>query len=133
MGFPKVETIKAFVEICKKDGFESIIDEFLSKELKPSHKPIMSYLKKIVTDFLDEDLEEYANYYSSGFITCFDMFRRQIESEEATIEDLELQLDNMIGWTKFLELENLEIKNKLIECENELKRRNSTMQEMPTI
>jgi hypothetical protein len=93
----------------------------------------MSYLKKIVTDFLDEDLEDSANYYTSGFITCFDMFRRQIESEEATIEDLELQLQNMIGWTQFLESENLEIKNKLIECENELKRRNSEVREVPTV
>ncbi len=118
MGFPSMTTVKAFIEICQKDGFENLIDEFLSKELRAPYKPTMSYLKRIVTDFLDEDMDEAANYYTSGFISCFDMFRRQIEAEEATVEDLELQLQNMIGWTQFLESENLEIKNKLRELES---------------
>jgi hypothetical protein len=118
MGFPRIETIKAFVEICKKDGFEELMDEFLSKELLPEYKPVMSYLKKIVTDMLEEDLNEEANYYTSGFISCFDMFRRQIEGEHATLEDLELQIENMLGWTKFLEDENITLKNKLSEYES---------------
>lgn len=115
MGYPKTETIQAYLAICEKDGFVNIMEEFTNKDLKPEHKPIFAYLKKIISDLMDDETisDECVDYYTTGFLSCFDLFRRQIESEEATLEDLEMQLQNMIGWTTFLESENINLTKRL--------------------
>lgn len=133
MGFPKIEAIKAYIDICQKDGIGNIIDEFISKEMRPEYKPIMMYLKTMIETILEEPNSEYADFYTSGFMTCFDIFRRQIESEEATLEDLEMQLQNMLGWISYLENENLEIKNELRKLQDEIKRLSEILPEVPTI
>lgn len=129
MGFPKIETVKAFIHTCDKEGFESIVDRLLNNDLKTEYKPLFAYLKKIITDMLEDDLNEECNYYTSGFISCFDLFRRQIESEDMTVDDIKLQLDNVLAWSSFLEKENVELKNEL----NEIKRNNKSLPEMPAV
>lgn len=129
MGFPKIETVKAFIHACDKEGFETIVDRLLNNDLKTEYKPLFAYLKKIVTDMLEDDLNEECNYYTSGFISCFDLFRRQIESEDMSIDDIKIQLDNILAWSSFLEKENVELKNEL----NEIKRHNKGMSEMPAV
>lgn len=118
MGFPKLETVKSFIQVCEKDGFESIVDKILDRELKAEYKPLFAYFKKIITDMLDDNMTEECNYYTSGFISCFDLFRRQIEADSMSLDDISLQLKNILAWSEFLERENLELKNEI----NELKR-----------
>lgn len=129
MGFPKIDTVKAFIHVCEKEGFESIVDRLMNNDLKTEYKPLFAYLKKIVTDMLEDDLTEECNYYTSGFISCFDLFRRQIESEDMTVDDIKLQLDNVLAWSSYLENENLALKNEL----NEIKRNNTNLPEMPAV
>jgi hypothetical protein len=136
MGFPKIETVKAFIHTCDKDGFESIVDKLLNNDLKNEYKPLFAYLKKIVTDMLADDLVEECNYYTSGFVSCFDLFRRQIESEDMDVDDIQSQLKNLLAWSSFLEDENVSLKNKITLLEtssNGIERNNTELPKVPTV
>lgn len=118
MGFPNLSTVKAFIEIVSRDGIESVMDELLTKEVKKEYDPLFSYLKKIVTDMLEDNLTEECNYYTSGFINCFQIFRMQIEGESMSLDDLEIQLQNIIAWSEYLEEEVIQLRNQIQEKSN---------------
>jgi hypothetical protein len=88
--------------------------------------PILSFFKIAITQMLEDNLFDEVDGYSTGFMTCLDLFRRQMDAEKITLEELEIQIENMCGWTSFLENEALEMKNEI----NELKRQNKELREM---
>lgn len=120
MGYPTIETVKMFAEITNRDGFEEISENLLLKCKDQRMIPILSYFKQALILILENDLYDEADGYSSGFITCLDLFRRQIESEETTLEDLEIQLKNILAWNEYLEKENINLKNQIEELRNEI-------------
>lgn len=126
MGYPTIETIKMFVEITSRDGFEEISENLLLKHKDQRIMPLLSYFKQAIIQMLEGELYDEADGFSSGFIICLDLFRRQIESEAITLEELEIQLQNMEGWTSFLEEESIRLKEEL----SELTRRYKELQKV---
>ena len=102
MGFPSIDTVNLFCEIVEREGMEKISESLLLRSKDLRLIPILSYLKTVLLSLIKDDLIDEANGYSAGFLTCLDMFRRQLDSEEVSLEDVELQLQNMCGWTEFL-------------------------------
>jgi len=129
MGYPTLETIKMFVEITNRDGFEEISENLLLKHKDQRMMPMLSYFKQAIIQMLEGELYDEADGFSSGFIVCLDLFRRQIESEAITLEELEIQLTNMEGWTTFLEDESIKLKEEL----SELTRRYTELQKVSTV
>lgn len=127
MGYPNNDTISLFSEIVKRDGIEEIMEKLIDKASKdPKMKPLLGFFKSTLTTMLEDELFDEVDGYSTGFITCFDMFRRQIESEKISLEDLLLQVDNLCGWNEFLEIENLTLKKEI----NELTRQNTELRSL---
>jgi hypothetical protein len=126
MGYPTIETIKMFVEITSRDGFEEISENLLLKHKDQRIVPLLSYFKQAIIQMLEGELYDEADGFSSGFIVCLDLFRRQIESEAITLEELEIQLENMCGWSEYLENENVRLKEEL----SELTRRYTELQKV---
>lgn len=126
MGYPSVDTIKLFCEILNRDGIDSITENIILSGNNPKLNPILIYFKRTLTDMLKEELYEEVDGYTTGFLTCLDIFRRQLDADDVSLEDLEIQIENMCGWTDYLEHENLKLRNEL----NELNRRNKELQEL---
>lgn len=108
-----------FVEIVERDGLEEI-SEGLLKCKEGKMLPLLSYFKQVIISMIDNDLYDEADGYTTGFLTCLDMFRRQINSENVTLEDIEIQLANMEGWNSYLEQENIDLKNQIRELKQNL-------------
>lgn len=126
MGYPNNDTIQLFAEIVKRDGIEELMEKLIDKASRdPKMKPLLGFFKTTLTTMLEDELFDEVDGYSTGFITCFDMFRRQIESEKISLEDLLLQVDNLCGWNSFLEEESLLIKSEL----ERLKKENLNLKE----
>lgn len=126
MNYPTVETISLFTEILRRDGMEEITENILLRGKDVRMHPILSFFKIAITQMLEDNLFDEVDGYSTGFMTCLDLFRRQMDAEKITLEELEIQIENMCGWTSFLENEALEMKNEI----NELKRQNKELREM---
>jgi hypothetical protein len=126
MNYPTVETINLFTEILKRDGMEEITENILLRGKDVRMHPILSFFKIAITQMLEDNLFDEVDGYSTGFMTCLDLFRRQMDAEKITLEELEIQIENMCGWTEFLEREALDMKNEI----NELKRQNKELREM---
>lgn len=126
MGYPSLDTVRSFQDIVKRDGLEDITENLFTKNQDLRMSAILSYFKLVLTQMLENELLDEANGFSNGFISCLDLFRRQINSEKANLEELNIQIENICGWTSFLEQENLTLGNKI----NELTRRNKELQEM---
>ena len=126
MGYPSLDTVRSFQDIVKRDGLEDITENLFTKNQDLRMSAILSYFKLILTQMLENELLDEANGFSNGFISCLDLFRRQINSEKANLEELNIQIENICGWVQFLENENLSLGNQV----NELTRRNKELQEM---
>lgn len=114
MGYPSRETIEAFKQIVEKDGLEEILGNLVNaSNMNKKLSPIVGYLKEMIFLMIDDGIEDEMSAYTNGFISCLDLFRRQITSDEVTLDDVNIQIENMIGWTNFLELENVNLKNEL--------------------
>ncbi len=121
MGYPTKETISAFKDIVEKDGMEDIFHNLV--ELSKSNKkinPLIEYLKAMVFSMVDGGLDEELGAYTNGFISCLDLFRRQMDSESIDLEDLNIQLENICGWNSYLEDEVVRLNDKIKELENKL-------------
>ena len=121
MGYPTKETISAFKDIVEKDGMEDIFHNLV--ELSKTNKkinPLIEYLKAMVFSMVDNGLDEELGAYTNGFISCLDLFRRQMDSESIDLEDLNIQLDNIVGWNSYLEDEVVKLNDKIKELENRL-------------
>lgn len=118
MGYPSLETVQVFKEISERDGIEEITENLFGKYKDRRMTPLLMYFKLVLTQMLENDLIDEANGYSNGFISCVDMFRRQINCDMASLDDLTLQIDNMANWINFLESEVATLKNKIYELEN---------------
>jgi len=130
MGYPTKSTIDAFKQIVEKDGMEDILENLVNAANNNKKiAPIVGFLKEMVHTIISDNLEDELSAYTNGFISCLDLFRRQLESETIDLEDLNLQLDNIVGWNEFLEKENFALKEEI----DGLKRRNKELQEMPTL
>jgi hypothetical protein len=133
MTYPTADTINAFIEIVERDGIEPITEYLILKNKDTRIQPMLVFFKKIIINMMEDELFDEADGYSTGFISCLDLFRRQIQAEKVTLEELEIQIENMCGWSEYLESENLTLCNKngeLINKINELTRRNKELQEM---
>ena len=117
MGYPSLETVQMFAEIAHRDGLEEITENLIIKNRDPRTLPLLSYFKKIIIHLTENELYDEADGYSSGFLSCLDIFRRQINYEAITLGDLEIQLNNINSWNSYLETENLELKSKIEELE----------------
>ncbi len=127
MSYPTRETVELFCEVLKKDGMEDVMEKLLMENGKDLRMmPILSFFKQSLTQLMEDHLLDEIDGYSSGFLCCLDMFRRQIGSEEVTLDDLNIQIDNMIGWSQYLENESLTIRNEL----NELTRKYKELQKL---
>jgi hypothetical protein len=130
MGYPTKSTIDAFKQIVEKDGMEDILENLVNAANNNKKiAPIVGFLKEMVHTIISDNLEDELSAYTNGFISCLDLFRRQLESETIDLEDLNLQLDNIVGWNEFLEKENFALKEEI----DGLKRRNKELQEMSTL
>jgi hypothetical protein len=130
MGYPTKSTIDAFKQIVEKDGMEDILENLVNAANNNKKiAPIVDFLKEMVHAIISDNLEDELSAYTNGFISCLDLFRRQLESETIDLEDLNLQLDNIVGWNEFLEKENFALKEEI----DGLKRRNKELQEMSTL
>ena len=96
MGYPSKETIEAFKQIIEKDGLEEVLGNLVNiSNVNKKINPIVTYLKEMIFSMIDNNLEEEMSAYTNGFISCLDLFRRQIESESIDLEDLNIQLENI--------------------------------------
>ena len=130
MGYPSKETIEAFKQKIEKDGLEEVLGNLVNiSNVNKKINPIVTYLKEMIFSMIDNNLEEEMSAYTNGFISCLDLFRRQIESESIDLEDLNIQLENITGWTSYLELENTNLKEKIYGLE----RRNQELQIVSTL
>lgn len=129
MGYPSKETIEAFKQIVEKDGLEEILGNLVNaSNMNKKLSPIVGYLKEMIFLMIDDGIDDEISSYTNGFISCLDLFRRQIESESIDIEDLNLQLENIVGWNNYLESESQTLKEEL----DGLKRRYKELQALPT-
>lgn len=116
MSYPTRETVELFCEVLKKDGMEDVMEKLLMENGKDLRMmPILSFFKQSLTQLMEDHLLDEIDGYSSGFLCCLDMFRRQINSQETTVDDLTFQINNIEGWANFLEIENSELKNQIEE------------------
>ena len=130
MGYPTKDTIGAFKQIVEKDGMEDILENLVNAaNVNKKISPIVNYLKEMVHIIISDNLEDELSAYTNGFISCLDLFRRQIESETIDLEDLNLQLDNIVGWNEYLEKEVIRLTEEI----DGLTRRNKELQAMPTL
>lgn len=130
MGYPSIETIEAFKQIVEKDGLEEILGHIVTVSGKNKKiAPIVSFLKEMIFSMINENLEEEMSAYTNGFISCLDLFRRQIESESISLDDVNLQLENIAGWNQYLEEEVTRLKEEV----DGLKRRNKELSEVPAL
>ena len=114
MGFPKKETVALFIEMINRDGLESVILQALKGDAIPKYGPIISFLKAacLIIDDPENNSELCMESYSLGFLSCFNLFRLQIESEDMDLDDLENQVQKLEGWISYLEDENVRLKNE---------------------
>lgn len=120
MGFPTLETVKLFLaELKKSKDIESIFDSYKDDGLNPKYLPSLSLLKEIVLTLntREQYMSEVSPFFT-GFMCAFDLFRRQIESEDMTVDDIEANLTSITNWTKFLEDENCRLKQELEALKN---------------
>jgi len=113
--YPTTETVELFKHALEKDGMELIFENLFKDKKNFKMMPTLSLFKQMINNLLEDKLYEEVDGFCSGFVICLDLFRRQIEAEFITLEDVELQVQNMCGWTEYLERENLEIRNENIE------------------
>lgn len=136
MGYPTIETVRMFAEITNRDGFEELSERLLLKNKDPKMLPLLSYFKTAIIQMMEAELYDEADGYSSGFISCLDMFRRQIEAEAITLEELEIQLKNILAWSSYLEDESILLNEQIKDLKDqliELTRRNKELSKVPPL
>jgi len=112
MSYPTRETVERFCEVLKKDGMEDVMEKLLMENGKDLRMmPILSFFKQSLTQLMEDHLLDEIDGYSSGFLCCLDMFRRQIGSNEITLDDLNIQISNISAWSNYLEEEVSRLKN----------------------
>lgn len=115
--FPSKETVKLFIDISNRDGFAATLGSALSDPVNPKYSAILGYLKSALKTIDNTGVENRfcPESFASGFLSCFHMFRLQIESEDMDIEDLQSNIDSLTNYIKFLEDESLKLKEQLDE------------------
>lgn len=112
MSYPTRETVELFCEVLKKDGMEDVMEKLLMENGKDLRMmPILSFFKQSLTQLMEDHLLDEIDGYSSGFLCCLDMFRRQIGSNEITLDDLNIQISNISSWSNYLEEEVSRLKS----------------------
>lgn len=112
MSYPTRETVELFCEVLKKDGMEDVMEKLLMENGKDLRMmPILSFFKQSLTQLMEDHLLDEIDGYSSGFLCCLDMFRRQIGSSEITLDDLNIQINNILAWSNYLEEEVANLKS----------------------
>lgn len=112
MGYPNKNTVNTFIALLNRDGLAKTISK-LEDPLPDEQKPVIAYLKAIIKTLENRDDNELCiDSYGAGFLTCFHVFRMQIESDDMDMGDLDIQLKSLQGWIEYLEVENLEIKSE---------------------
>jgi len=109
--FPSKDTVKLFIDISSRDGLAKTIASILDQQSNANYAPTLSYLKSVLR-ILDEDKSDLcAESYATGFLSCFHLFRLQLESEDMDIDDLQINVEHLSNYIKFLEEENIRIRD----------------------
>ena len=100
--------------MIKRDGLAKIIDQTLKGRVVPNYLPTISYLKAacLAIENPTNDSELCMESYAVGFLSCFNLFRLQIEADDMDLDDLESQVQKLEGWISYLEDENVKLKNE---------------------
>ena len=109
--FPSKETVDLLESMCVRDGYSSTITQNISKN--NLYTPAMDYLKKIQKIIINETGEPDAKLFTAGYLTCFHLFRLQIEAENCDLEDINTAMISLNNYIEFLETENQMYKNLL--------------------
>lgn len=112
--FPSKDTVKLFIDISNRDGFAATLTRVLEDPINPHYSPILGYLKSAlkIIDSQTTPSKFCPESFASGFLSCFHMFRLQIESEDMDIEDLQANIDSLNNYIKFLEEEAIKLKSE---------------------
>ena len=110
--FPSKETVKLFIDVSNRDGFAATLSAPLLDPINPKYSPVLGYLKSAlkIIDASEGNSKFCPESFASGFLSCFHMFRLQIESEDMDIEDLQLNIESLSNYVKFLEEEASKLK-----------------------
>lgn len=111
--FPSKDTVKLFIDICSRDGLSKTVSEVIKNPIDEKYGPVLSYLKGAmrIIDNPEGTSDLCGESFGVGFLTCFNLFRLQLESEDMDIDDLQTNLDNLNNYIQFLEEENSKLKN----------------------
>lgn len=108
--------------MIKRDGLAKIIDQTLKGRVVPNYLPTISYLKAacLAIENPTNDSELCMESYAVGFLSCFNLFRLQIEADDMDLDDIEAQIQKLEGWILYLEEENLRLKDQLEKIKDDL-------------
>lgn len=110
--FPSKETIDVFLAMCAKDGLMKVSSSIFEDKVDPKYEPTIQILKNLVVTLTEMEKALFdPESFATGFLTCFNIFRLQLESEDMTIEDMSANMAVLNSYVEFLENENSELRN----------------------
>lgn len=103
--FPTKQTISLFIEMCNRDGIVNTVSQFLNndKDLSDKYIPTISFLKSNIKIIENQNTDVCPESFAVGFLTCFHLFRLQLEAESMEIEDMQISLENLNSYVSYLE------------------------------
>lgn len=110
--FPTNETVKLFLAMCNRDGTINAMMDLIDKQ-NEEYKPSLNFLKLLIamidkTEYKDVCVESL----TIGFMTCFNLFRLQIEASNMDVADLQSNIDALSNYVEYLEKEVIKINEK---------------------
>ena len=115
--FPSKETVSLFVDMTNRDGFSNTVISVLSEPINKKYSPVLGYLKSALRAISKSSNSKEGGFceesFASGFLSCFHLFRLQLESEDMEDDDLICSYENLSNYVKYLEEENVKLKDKI--------------------
>jgi hypothetical protein len=112
--FPTKNTVDLFIEMCNKGGPVNTVVGFLKEDsINAEYKPSIAYLKAAIQFMMDTSSDICTESFCVGFLSCFHLFRLQLEADQMDIGDLEVNLESLSNYVEYLEGEVRELNGKL--------------------
>ena len=112
--FPTKDTVDLFIDMCNKSGPVNTVVGFLKEDsINTEYKPSIAYLKAAIQFMMDSGSDICTESFCVGFLSCFHLFRLQLEADQMDIGDLEVNLASLSNYVEFLEGEVRELNGKL--------------------
>lgn len=110
--FPSNETVKLFLAMCNRDGTINAMMNIVDSK-NEEYKPTINFLKLLV-EMIDK--AQYGDVcvesLTIGFMTCFNLFRLQIEASKMDMADLQSNIEALSNYVDYLEKEVDKINEK---------------------